>query len=133
MSKGYTGISFPFRIGNKGGVVLSSTDRYSVPHIIESMEQILGTKFRERVMELSLGSDIDSQIFEPNNESTHGLIKYQIVQALEEQEPRIEVTTEGINIINKEEELIAEIDFVVVSYQSNYQTTIRIGGGEDEN
>lgn len=133
MSRGYTGISFPFRIGNKGGVVMSSTDRYSVPHIIESMEQILGTKFKERVMELNFGSDIDTQIFELNDETTHSLIKYQIVQALEEQEPRVEVSEEDIIIRSDEGKLIAEIDFVVVSYQSNYQATIQVGGGENEN
>ena len=43
MKQGFTGISFPFRVGVKGGVVMSTTNEREVPHIIEAMKQILLT------------------------------------------------------------------------------------------
>ena len=86
MTRGYNGISFPFRIGNKGGVVMSSTSRYEIPHIHESITQILGTKFKERVMEMQFGSDLDTRIFDPNDKSLQSMIKFQIVELLDRQE-----------------------------------------------
>lgn len=130
MSRGYTGISFPFKIGNRGGVVMSTTNRYEVPHIIESMEQILGTHKRERKMEKNFGSDLDLQIFEPNEPVTHNIIKYQIVQALKEFEPRVEVKEEDIDIRAEGESIYATINFTVLRYQSNYKATILLGGEE---
>lgn len=130
MSRGYTGISFPFKIGNRGGVVMSTTNRYEVPHIIESMEQILGTHKRERTMEKNFGSDLDLQIFEPNEPVTHNIIKYQIVQALKEFEPRVEVKEEDIDIRAEGESIYATINFTVLRYQSNYKATILLGGEE---
>ena len=128
MRGGYTGISFPFRIGNKGGVVLSTTDRYSVPHIEESIQQILGTRLGERVMEYGFGSDLDTQVFEPNDPVTHNLIKYQIVEALDRFEPRIKVRDEDIEIFAKDERVYAMINYTVVKYMADYTTIIEIGG-----
>ena len=76
--QGYTGISFPFRIGVKGGVVTSTTSTREVPHIIESMKQILRTFKYERTMEYHIYSEVDTDIFEPNDISTHTLLQYQI-------------------------------------------------------
>ena len=59
--KKYTGISFPFRIGTKGGVVMSSTSPTEVPHIVESIKQILTTAFLERTMESGFYSDLMTQ------------------------------------------------------------------------
>lgn len=131
MRGGYTGISFPFRIGNKGGVVLSTTDRYSVPHIEESIQQILGTMFGERVMEFDFGSDLDIQVFEPNEPVTHNLIKYQIVEALKTFEKRIVVEREDIDIIAQGEKIFANIHFTVISYQSEHDVTVVLGGEQD--
>lgn len=131
-NKGFTGISFPFRIGNRGGLVMSSTSRYEVPHIIESIQQILGTKKRERVMELHFGSDIDFRIFEENDTTTHTLIKYQILETLEEFEPRILVEGEDIEIWGKDEKVFATIDFVVIKFHSNHTVVVELGGTRNE-
>ena len=37
---GYTGISYPFRINNRGGCVMSTTSRNDPTHIAESIQQI---------------------------------------------------------------------------------------------
>ena len=86
---GFTGISFPFRIGVKGGVVMSTTSVSDVQHIIEAMTQILGTRPMERCMEYHFKSDLDSDIFEPNDASCRTLIAYQAEEALKELEDRI--------------------------------------------
>ena len=42
---GFTGISYPFRISNRGGVVMSTTSRHDPSHISESIQQIFNTNF----------------------------------------------------------------------------------------
>lgn len=127
MHTGYTGISFPFRIGIKGGIVMSSTTLYSVPHIEESIQQILGTRLRERVMELYFGSDIDSYIFEPNDLTTHTIIKYEIVEALTKFEPRIRIEEQDIILKAEDEKLYATLNYEVISYGLTYSSKIYIG------
>lgn len=128
MKRGYNGISFPFRIGNKGGVVMSSTSRYAIPHIEESITQILGTRFRERVMEMEIGSDLDVRIFDPNDKALQSLIKFQIREILERQEPRIEVTEDDIDIITEDNYFYANIKFRVVRYHSEHVVRVNLRG-----
>lgn len=125
---GFTGISFPFKISNKGGVLLSSTDKYNVQHIIESIHQILGTRIGERTMELNFGSDLDTQIFEPNDPTTHNLIAYEIVEALERWEKRIVVKKKDITFTVEGEKIYATVRFEVVNYGTSHTTQVEIGG-----
>lgn len=121
----YTGISFPFRIGNKGGVAMSTTNSESVPHIIEAIKQILLTRPRERSMEYHFKSDIDTDIFEPNDESTRTLIEYQIREALKQLEDRIEV--KSVNIRSEDEKIYANITFEVFKYNKEFNTELEVG------
>lgn len=124
--KKYTGISFPFRIGTSGGVAMSSTSPDAVPHIVESIIQILNTSFLERTMESQFYSDIDTQVFEPNNASTQALLEYQIKDALKRLEPRIEVS--GIEFESSEDSLFAQISFKVVPYETeSYVVKTKVG------
>lgn len=126
------GISFPFRIGNKGGVVMSEVDSVSAPHLEESIEQILLTFKGERVMEHHFGSDLDIDIFEPNESVTHNLIKFQIKEALDKYEPRIIV--ESISLSEGEDNMVnVEITYIVKEYNSTQTYTTTLGGGSDEN
>lgn len=125
MRQGYTGISFPFRIGVKGGVVTSTTNMREVPHIIEAMEQILSTRPLERCMEYHIKSDIDSDIFEPNDSSSHTLIAYQVEEALKELEDRVEVTS--VEVTSKGSSVYATINFKVLTYDTPFTTTIKVG------
>lgn len=122
----YTGISFPFRIGNKGGVAMSTTSYESVPHIIEAMKQILLTRPKERGMEYYFKSDIDTDIFEPNDESTRTLIEYQVKDALAKLEDRIKVL--GVNVFSKDNGIYAEILFSVPKYSKTFSTVLKVGG-----
>lgn len=129
MRRGWTGISFPFRLSNRGGVAMSSTDRYDVPHIRESIEQILSTYVGERVMETDLFSTIRSFVFEPNDEETHEMLKYEISEAIEMHEPRVEVSPDTIEIREEGSKLYALIGFTVVNYGTKeYQVNVEIGG-----
>lgn len=121
----FTGISFPFRIGTKGGVVMSTTSVSDVQHIIEAMEQILLTRPMERGMEFQFKSDIDSNIFEPGSESTKTLIAYQVEEALRELEDRVSVR--NVSIVAQDSTLYANITFTVPVYNTLYTTTLKVG------
>lgn len=121
----YTGISFPFRIGMKGGVAMSTTSVSDVQHIVEAMEQILLTRPMERGMEFHFKSDIDSDIFEPYDESTKTLLVYQIEEALRELEDRIRI--KNVSIKSADSVIYATISFTVLAYNTNHTTTLKVG------
>ena len=123
--KGFTGISFPFRIGVKGGVVTSSTSISDAQHIIESMRQILGTRPFERCMEYHFKSDIDSDIFEPNDASSRTLIAYQVKEALRELEDRISV--KSVEVKSEDSTIVAVINFTILAYNTVHVTNIKVG------
>lgn len=125
MQTGFTGISFPFRINGKGGVTMSSTSVSDVPHIIEAIEQILLTKPRERRMEYHFKSDLDTDIFEPNDSSAKNLIEHQIREALGNLEDRIEVV--NVDISSKDNKIQADITFRVLMYNTTYSSRIKVG------
>lgn len=133
-NKGYYGVSFPFRIGGKGGVVMSGTEENNYPHIEESIQQILSTCVGERVMEYHFGSSLDTGLFEPDDTTLYSLLKYEIVKALETFEPRITVLQDNIKIYSEETErgntfVYAEIPYIVKDYtNSQYTTIINLGG-----
>ena len=123
--KGFTGISFPFRIGVKGGVVTSSTGVSDAQHIIEAMQQILGTRPMDRCMEYHFKADIDSDIFEPNDASCRTLLAYQVEGALRELEDRIRVNS--VKIVSNGATIEAVINFTVLAYNSVHTTNIKVG------
>lgn len=123
--RGFTGISFPFRIGVKGGVVTSTTSVMDVQHIIEAMEQILLTRPMERCMEYHFKSDIDYDIFEPNDASCRTLIAYQVEEALRELEDRIEVNS--VDVESNGEVIIAVINFTVLKYNTVHVANVKVG------
>lgn len=109
---------------------MSSTSPTEVPHIVESIKQILTTAFLERTMESGFYSEIDTQIFEPNDPSTRALLDYQIKDALSRLEPRIEV--KEISFDGNEETLYATIMFTVIPYETkSYVVRTKVGGLND--
>ena len=129
--RGFTGISFPFRIGVKGGVVTSSTSAMDVQHIIEGMTQILRNKPMERCMEYHFKSEIDANIFEPNDVSIKTLLTYQVMEALRELEDRI--TVESVSITSEGSSVIAVITFTVIAYNTSHTTSIKVGDSNVSN
>jgi phage baseplate assembly protein W len=123
----YKGISFPFRIGIKGGVVMSVANINDFTHIDESITQIIETKQGERAMEPEIYSEAELLLFEPNDESLQGLLEFQITEVLERLEPRIEV--DAVNVSAEDEKVFAEIVYSVPEFNGNSNTlTVKIGG-----
>lgn len=89
------------------------------------MEQILTTRPKERSMEYHFKSDVNTSIFEPNDESTYTLIAYQVREALKELEDRIEV--EDVIITGQDNFVFADIIFKVLVYGTSYETRIKVG------
>ena len=125
--KGYKGISFPFRINNQGGVAMSSTSYNNVKHIEESIQQILGTGFLERVMESDFYSNVHFSLFEPNDNSLQTVVKSQIVDALTNLEERIELTEDDIELYGEDGELYVTLNYLVTKYQTWNETTVKVG------
>lgn len=125
MQSGFKGISFPFRINSTGGVTMSSTSISDVPHITEAIEQILLTKPRERRMEYHFKSDLDLDIFEPNDMSARCLIEHQIREALTTLEDRIEIVS--VDVQSDNNKVYASITFKVLMYNTTYSNKIKVG------
>ena len=93
---GFTGISYPFRISNRGGRVMSTTSRTDPTHIAESIQQIFNTNFLERPMESEIYTSVTALLYEPNDIALQQVLKTRIVDDLERLEERIECDEEGI-------------------------------------
>ena len=135
-NKGHYGISFPFRVGVKGGIAMSGTDINSARHIEESIQQILSTRIGERVMEYHFGCSVSASLFEPTDTTLMNLLKYEIVEALETFETRIEVKKDDIKIYSETDieginKIIAEIPYVVKDYTNSEHIAIIDLGGEN--
>lgn len=131
MISGYTGISFPFRINAQGGVAMSTTSKYDVQHIDESIEQILLTNRYERPMEANFFSRVRTSLFEPDDETLQMVIKRQIVEAIRALDDRVTLTESDISLTSKSEEdgeyLYATVHYKVKKYQTYYEKTLNLG------
>lgn len=128
---GYTGISYPFRISNRGGVVMSTTSRTDPSHIAESIQQIFNTNFLERPMESEIYTTITSLLFEPNDVALQSVLKSRIVDDLERLEERIECDEDGVEfeveIEDDVEFLYAIISYKIIKYNTYYTSKIKVG------
>lgn len=129
---GFTGISYPFRISNRGGVVMSTTSRHDPSHISESIQQIFNTNFLERPMESEIYTTVTSLLFEPNDITLQQVLKTRIVNDLERLEERIECDEEGVDFEvevddSGTEYLYASITYKVVKYNTYYTSKIKVG------
>ena len=131
ISSGYKGISYPFRVGGQGGITLSTTSKTDATHINESIQQILGTNYLERVMESEIYSSVQMALFEPNDETLKNVIKSQICSAIRRLEERVELEESNIQLVVETTEegefLFAEITYKVIKYQTYYTTTVKVG------
>ena len=125
MEKEYRGISFPFKIGVRGGVVMSATNATDAPHTVESIKQILCTKPMERIMEYQIKSEVSTFIFDQNDESTRALVAYECKKSIEECDPRVEV----VSVVPYADGscIMATVNFRVKSYQNTYSVNVKVG------
>lgn len=129
---GYTGISYPFRISNRGGVVMSTTSRHDPTHIAESIQQIFNTNFLERPMESEIYSTVTTLLFEPNDLTLQQVLKSRMVNDLQRLEERIECEEDGIEFeIEVDDDgvefLYATISYKIIKYNTYYTSKIKVG------
>lgn len=86
------GISFPPRVGSDGRVVWSAGD----VNVRESIQIILLTDQKERLMLREFGGSLGAFLFEPNTITTRHLIQERIIHALSDWEPRISVESVSV-------------------------------------
>ena len=128
---GFTGISYPFRISNRGGCVMSTTSRTDPTHIAESIQQIFNTNFLERPMESAIYTSVTTLLFEPNDIALQQVLKSRIASDLERLEPRIECEEDKIEFVVELEDdvefLYANITYKIIKYNTYYTSKIKVG------
>lgn len=131
--QGYTGISYPFRVNQVGGISMSTTNDTDPKHIEESLEQLLKTQFLERAMEGGeIYTSLSSILFEPNNVALQQVLKTRIVNDIERLENRISLKENDIEFLvevgdNGSNILYISLTYVVHRYNSQYTSRIKIG------
>jgi phage baseplate assembly protein W len=103
------GWAFPLKIDATGGVALVTSAR----EIEESIRLILGTARGERPMRPEFGCRIHDHVFGPANAATAGQMSYDVREALERWEPRIDVLDVSIAF----DRVQAGVLFVDVEYE----------------
>ena len=123
------GVSFPFRISSRG-VSKSGIERSGgIEAIKMAIDQILYVQIGERVMRRDFGSRMYDVPFELMDSSTVNLIRRFVVEALVENEKRIDVTNVQIQTVPKENQILVAVDFVIKKTNETGSTAILVGGG----
>ena len=124
------GISFPFRIGVKGGVQMSVADGNSVQHIVESYAQILLTREGERSMEYQVYTQLDKLIFGIPDDSMQKLVEYMVKDSLNRLETRATVN----DVLITKDEVNSNYLWVLVNFtykRTGKHYNAKLGVGED--
>lgn len=128
---GFRGISFPFRVGPQGGVVMSTTSMTDPTHIKESIQQIFGTNYLERVMEPEIFSTVSMSLYEPNDDSLQSILRSRMVDDITRLEERVEVSEDDIEFFESEDIngnfLYATINYKIIKYETWYTSIVRVG------
>ena len=128
---GFMGISFPFRVSNRGGVVMSTTSAHDPTHIEESLRQIFNTDQLERPMESDIYTTISSLLFEPNDIALQQVLKNRIANDIARLEERIECEENDIDFVVEVEQdveyLYALISYKIIKYNTYYTSKIKVG------
>ncbi|MGA1841575.1 MAG: GPW/gp25 family protein [bacterium] len=105
------GWSFPSML-KEGRLSLSEMEE----DIREAILIILGTSKGERIMRPEFGCGIHEMVFLPLNETTRGLIRYHVEDALTRWEPRIELLKVSVDFDRREQgKVLVGIEYKVRS------------------
>lgn len=124
----YKGLSFPPRIGPKGGWLMSVADGQDTTKIKESITLIIFTRAGDRIMELAFGSNITDSVFENMDATLTAILKYQIEQALFRFEPRINVKGVSISYDPISGTVNVTVNYTVISSLLSDSTVVSIKG-----
>ena len=116
------GLAFPPRVGGDGRVAWSEGEL----NVRESIQVILLTERRERLMLPEFGGGLSGYLFEPNTVTTRRLIKDRIQRALEQWEPRISVESVEVEADPEDAQgAVATITYQLVATQTRER--VRLG------
>lgn len=122
-----TGVSFPFRIGTRGRVVMSEVSRQETRLIDESLEQIILTAVGERAMEVEFGSTAHSLVFEGTSDPSLDNVGMRFIrEAIERWEPRINVNS--VDILRKNGTIFIRIEYEVLNLGEEDVAIVELGG-----
>lgn len=117
------GIAFPPRVGSDGRVAWSEGEA----NVRESIQVILLTERRERLMLPEFGGGLSGYLFEPNTVTTRRLIKDRIQRALEQWEPRISVESVEVEEDPQDPEAaVATITYQLVATQTRERVSLGV-------
>ena len=117
------GIAFPPRVGGDGRVAWSEGET----NVRESIQVILLTERRERLMLPEFGGGLSGYLFEPNTVTTRRLIKDRILRALEQWEPRISVESVEVDADPEDSQAaVATITYRLVATQTRERVTLGV-------
>jgi phage baseplate assembly protein W len=124
----YKGISFPFRFNSRGGVQTSTLTPYDFSRIRESITQIVMTAKKERVMLNDFGTNAENSVFENLDDATEaGILRHEIMKAIEEQEDRVAVNE--CSILTEEEDgvpyVLVVLDIHIIKFMRDETMTVR--------
>ncbi|MHB9037098.1 MAG: GPW/gp25 family protein [Armatimonadota bacterium] len=113
------GLKFPFTFQRRsGGAQISTATSSDHAHIHESIRQILGTKKGERFMRPDFGTRLHELVFEPNDQLLYGLIRHEVMEALDIWEPRVIVNGVTVGTDSADEHLVlVNISYRLISSQ----------------
>lgn len=95
-----TGWAFPFGFDPatggvaKTGVAINQTS--ALERIKDAIKHIINTHLRERCMRPDFGTGLRSFLFEPNDEALLARARAEVIQKLEDWEPRITITRSNV-------------------------------------
>jgi hypothetical protein len=120
------GISFPFRISpSTGGIQVAKwNDEGDITLIKQSIIQIIATRFGERTVEKTFGTDLVTYVFDPMDDVLQQGLQYAVMRALSSWEPRISII--GIEFFTNPDDgaVLLQIKFQVI--RSGTQDTVSI-------
>ena len=120
------GIAFPPRVGPDGRVAFSEGEQ----NIRESIQIILRTDLKERLMQPDFGGGLGPLLFEPNTATTRQLISNQIAAALGSWEPRINVESVDVEPDpNDPQAVVVAITYQLVATQAHEQINLGLALG----
>lgn len=113
------GLRFPFTFQKRsGGTQISTATSRDHAHIHESIRQILGTRLGERFLRPDFGTRLHELVFEQNNAVLYGLIRHEVVDALDQWEPRVTITDVLVGQSETDEHLVlVDIRYRLISAQ----------------
>ena len=105
-----SGLAFPLRTDPTGSVALVAREQ----EIEEAIRLVLGTAYGERPMRPEFGCGIHDYVFAPADETTAGLIAYEVRHSLARWEPRIDVADVVVSVDDRDRStLYVDVRYVI--------------------